>query len=221
MELLEAMSRRHSVRSYIDAPLRPSQKAELRACIEQCNRDGGLHIQLVTDEPEAFSSLTARCAKFSGVSNYLALIGPDREGLEEKCGYHGEKLVLRAQQLGLNTCWAGATYAKNREAIRLASGERLCLVVAVGHGRNQGEPHRSRKREEVMRTTGEVPAWFIRGVDAALLAPTAMNQQKFMFILEGNGVRADPGRGFFTRVDLGIAKYHFELGAGVNHFRWL
>ena len=40
---------------------------------------------------------------FSGVKNYIALIGKKSPNLEEACGYYGEKIVLRAQQLGLNT----------------------------------------------------------------------------------------------------------------------
>lgn len=221
MELLEAMARRHSVRSYTGQCLQPAHRAQLIDFAEQCSRDSGLHIQLITDEPRAFSSALARWSGFSGVRDYLALVGPESAGLEEKCGYFGEKLVLRAQQLGLNTCWVGLTYSRSLEAVEIREGERLCLVIAVGYGRTQGKAHKSRPREAVMRTRGRVPDWFIRGIDAALLAPTAMNRQKFLFSLEEEGkVRAKAGRGTWGKVDLGIAKYHFELGAGVNHFRW-
>jgi len=47
-----------------------------------------------------------------------------------------------------------------------------------------------------------------------LLAPTAMNQQKFIFELSGEKATAKSGSGFYTKVDLGIAKLHFELAAG-------
>jgi hypothetical protein len=220
MELLEAIEQRHAVRAYQDTPLTDAQKAELRESIRRCNRAGGLHIQLVTDEPRAFSGLMARYGKFSGVRNYIALIGRPGPDFEEKCGYYGEKLALRAQQLGLNTCWVGLTYAKVKDAYRLEPGEKLALVITLGVGRTQGTPHRARSREEVMRVSGPVPAWFLRGVDAALLAPTAMNQQKFVFTLDGDTVAAASLGGPYAQVDLGIVKYHFELGAGVNHFKW-
>ena len=71
-----------------------------------------------------------------------------------------------------------------------------------------------------MAVQGPAPDWFLRGVDAALLAPTAMNQQKFMFRLENGRVSARAGLGFYSKVDLGIAKYHFELGAGKANFQW-
>ena len=221
MELLEAMRRRHSVRSYTDEPLSHREKAELNEIISRCNRQGRLHIQLITEDTKAFSGMMAKFMRFSGASNYIALIGPDKADLEEKCGYYGEKIVLRAQQIGLNTCWVALTYTKNRELMEIGPGERLCLVIAVGHGANEGTPHKSRPREEVMRTRGEVPEWFIRGVDAALMAPTAVNQQKFLLSLEGDNVVAiEPGRGSWTKVDMGIVRYHFELGAGVRNFTW-
>ena len=59
-----------------------------------------------------------------------------------------------------------------------------------------------------------MPDWFARGMEAVLLAPTAMNQQKFYFTLEGDRVRARAGRGFLTKMDLGIVKYHFEAATG-------
>ena len=81
-------------------------------------------------------------------------------------------------------------------------------------------PHKSRAPEAVSRVHGEPPAWFARGVRAALLAPTAMNQQKFCFALEGNRVSARAGFGFYSEIDLGIAKYHFKIGAGRENFEW-
>ena len=70
------------------------------------------------------------------------------------------------------------------------------------------------------KTEGTVPDWFGRGVEAALLAPTAMNQQKFLFTLDGSKVSSKAGMGFYTKLDLGIVKYHFEIGAGRENFRW-
>ena len=59
-----------------------------------------------------------------------------------------------------------------------------------------------------------------KGVEAALLAPTAVNQQKFYLTLDGNKVKAKAGLGPCAKMDLGIVKYHFELGAGKENFEW-
>lgn len=220
MTMMEAMRARHSVRSYVDRPLEADMVDILEAEISICNREGNLHIQLVKDEPEAFSGFMARYGKFSGVKNYIALAGPKGPDLEEKCGYYGERLVLLAQSLGLNSCWVAMSYDKGKAACKLEAGEKLCIVIALGYGATQGVPHKSKAAEQVMAAKGEVPEWFRAGVEAALLAPTAMNQQKFKFALEDGTVAASAGMGFYSKIDLGIAKYHFEVGAGRENFRW-
>lgn len=220
MDLKEAMQARHSVRQYKDQPLSVEVIAALQEEIAACNRESGLHIQLVTNEPRAFDGFMAHYGKFSGVTSYLALIGKKGPELDEKCGYFGQRLVLKAQQLGLNTCWVAMSYTKIKTAFTVDRGEKLCVVIALGYGATQGVPHKSRPFSEVAKADGQMPDWFKNGVEAALLAPTAMNQQKFLFTLSGDKVSAKAGRGFYTKLDLGIVKYHFELGAGKDRFAW-
>ena len=219
MDVLQAMKERHSVRSYTDRPVEGRIKDDLSSYINDCNRDGQLHIQLVLDEPHAFDGFMAHYGKFSGVRNYIVLVGKKSPDLEERCGYYGEKIVLHAQTLGLNTCWVAMTYSKGKAKFQLNADEKLCLVIAIGYGKTSGTAHTSKPREAVMRANTP-PDWFLQGIDAALLAPTAMNQQKFTFTLDGNKVTAKAGMGFYSKIDLGIAKCHFELGAGAQHFQW-
>ena len=221
MNVMEAMTARHSVRQYADKAIEPEKLAALEQEITACNQEGGLHIQLVKDEPKAFDGFMAHYGKFSGVRNYIALIGPKGADLDEKCGYYGERLVLLAQTLGLNTCWVAMTYSKIKTAFTVDAGEKLCVVISLGYGKTQGTGHgKSKTFEEGTKISGEVPAWFRSGVEAALLAPTAMNQQKFQLTLNGNQGTANAGVAFYSKVDLGIVKYHFELGAGKENFSW-
>ena len=53
------------------------------------------------------------------MKNYLVMAAPKGRELEEKVGYYGEKIVILAQSLGLNTCWAGLTYKKVSGAFTL------------------------------------------------------------------------------------------------------
>ena len=221
MTELEAIRARHSVRQYLNKPLKPDELAALRSEIAACNEESGLHIQLVVNEPKAFQGSMARYGKFSGVSNYFALIGKAGPDLQEKCGYWGERLVLYAQGMELNTCWVALTFNKVKFAYTLDEGEKLAAVIALGRGATQGVPHPSKAIEEVTAVDGPMPDWFEAGMEAVLLAPTAMNQQKFIFTLTQDGkVSALPGRAFYTKMDLGIAKYHFEVGAGRENFQW-
>lgn len=215
MELIEAIKQRHSVRQYENKAIEAEILNELKAEIDACNKEGELNIQLVTNEPRAFDSFMAHYGKFSGVTSYIALVGKKGAQLAEKCGYYGERLVLRAQQLGLNTCWVAMTYKKIPNAFKVEKGEKLTVVIALGYGKTQGVAHKSKSLEKVSNVSDNTPEWFKKGVEAALLAPTAMNQQKFKLTYNNDeSVTAKAGVGFYTKLDLGIVKYHFEIGSG-------
>ena len=221
MDLLKAMSERHSVRSYTDRRITGADLDSLRRLVDIANRESGLNIQLVVDEPEAFDCRMARYGKFTGVRNYIALIGKDSKELEEKCGYYGEYIVIGAQALGLNTCWVGLSYQKVENAYKVEKGEKLLLVISIGYGADKVSPHRSKSYSDVVKGSANAPEWFKSGVEAALLAPTALNQQKFTFEFVGNKVRAKAKWGPYSKTDLGIAKYHFELASGKGRDIWL
>ena len=213
-DIIEAMKQRHAVREYDgDRKIEQDKLDILNERISSINKESGLRIQLVTDEPKAFDGFMAHYGKFSGITNYIALIGKKDSSLNEKCGYYGEQLVLLAAQLGLDTCWVAMSYAKVKNAYDIAKGEKLCCVISLGYGKTHGIPHKSKTADEVAVIKEDTPKWFIDGVNAALLAPTAMNQQKFGFMLDGDKVIAKAGKGILTDIDLGIVKYHFEVGA--------
>lgn len=221
MDIFEAIKQRKSVRRYVDKPIEKDVIDALKNEIELCNTKSGLHIQLVTDEPVAFSGAMAKYGHFSGVRNYIALIGRDTPDLSEKCGYYGQHIVLKAQQLGLNTCWVALTYSKQPEYLKILKGEKLTVVISVGYGEYQGNERKSKTPQQVSNIADNSPDWFKRGVDAALHAPTAMNQQKFYLTLNAdNTVSAKAKVGFYTKTDLGIVKYNFEVAAGNNNFSW-
>lgn len=220
MDLIQAIKARHSVRRYADKPIDSEASQKLSKIIDECNAESGLNIQLILDEPRAFAGIMAHYGKFSGVKSYIALVGENNSDLYEKCGYFGEKIVLAAQTLGLNTCWVGATYKKINDAISVSKGEKLALVIAIGYGETQGKPHSGKKYADVVKDVDNAPEWFVNGVECALLAPTALNQQKFEFSLNGNKVKIKAGRGVFVNTDTGIVKYHFEIGAGKDNFEW-
>ncbi len=220
MNLIKAIEERHSVRSYTDRPIEGETLARLQKLIDNANRSSGLNIQLVLDEPKAFDSKMAHYGKFSGVRNYIALVGKRGRDLDEKCGYWGEYIVIGAQMLGLNTCWVALTYKKIPEAFTAAPDEKLLMVIAIGYGADSGKAHTGKFYDEVC-SDKDAPAWFKSGVEAALLAPTAMNQQKFTFALKGDKVLAKAKFGACAKTDLGIVKYHFEVGSGKDHDIWV
>lgn len=221
MDIMQAIEERHSVRKYQEKKLPDDVVERLRQEIDQCNREGGLHIQLVLEEPEAFGSALVHYGRFKGVRNYIALIGKDDENLDELLGYYGEKLAILAQMLGLNSCWVALTFKKVKGVYDVAPGERLAAVITVGYGENQGRPHKNKNIHTVSNISDDSPEWFKNGVKAAMLAPTAVNQQRFHLDLVGSGVHASAGVGIYAKLDLGIVKYHFEVGSGKDRTIWV
>lgn len=212
MDILEIMKARHSVRQYSGKKIESGIRETLAALVSECNRESGLNIQIIFDEPKCFDSMMAHYGKFSGVENYIALVGKKGAGLDEKAGYYGEKLVLKAQELGLNTCWVAMTHGKSTAEIK--KDEKLACIIALGYETTQGVTHKNKPVEQLCNCASGMPDWFSKGMEAALLAPTAMNQQKFYITLENGKVSAKAGRGFYTKMDLGIVKYHFEVATG-------
>ena len=228
MTLLKAVEERHSVRKYKDDPIPEDILSIIQDKVREINNKGGLHVQLVTGEPKAFSGIMAY-GSFSGVKNYFVMAGKKAEDLDEKIGYYGEQLVLLAQTLGLNTCWAGVSYSKIPGTYELEDGEKIGCYIAIGYGATQGKGHKIKSASDVSNASDLTPKWFKQGIEAALLAPTAVNQQKFHIEYLGfkdNSklplVSAKPLFSMmgYSKMDLGIVKFHFELGAGKENFEW-
>ena len=228
MTIQEAIEARHSVRAYKDQPLADEVARRLEEEIAVVNQKGNLHVQLIRNEPKAFQGTMAKYGRFRNANNYIVMAGKKAEDLDERVGYYGEHLVLLAQTLGLNTCWVGLSYSKVPGTYVLEEGEKIACYIAIGYGETQGVGHKIKTVEQVSNASDATPSWFRKGVEAALLAPTAVNQQKFSFEYVGvkdghHQVSAKKGFSMigYTKMDLGIAKYHFEIGAGIVTFDWV
>ena len=213
------MKSRHSVRQYLDKKIPETVRSSLDAYAAELNEQGDLHMQIIYDEPECFNSRMAHYGKFENCTNYIAMVGKKASSLDERCGFYGELLVLKAQELGLNTCWVALTHGKSKAVV--ADGETEVIIIALGYGKTQGTAHKSKAAADVANLSPDSPDWYRNGIEAALLAPTAINQQKFSFQLNGKKVSAKTGLiGTCLKIDLGIVKCHFELGAGKENFDW-
>lgn len=215
MDTLELIKQRHSVRQYLDKPIDAETMDKINAELDRLNAESGLRMQFMTETDGVFGSIASRFIGWKFVPNYIALVGKDSPTLEETCGYYGEQLVLFLQSIGLNTCWVGMFKAEGVKA-EIREGEKVVITIVVGYGANEGKPHKSKSVSEVTDVV-EMSDSFRAGVECALLAPTAVNQQKFFFTMkDGKPVAEVKTKGPFVNVDLGIAKYHFEVGSGMK-----
>lgn len=207
--MLDLMKERHSVRQYSDKKIEGDVKSKLNKYVASINEESGLSMQIFYNEPNCFNSMLAHYGKFSNVKNYIAIVGKKEE--QEKSGYYGEKLVLKCQELGLNTCWVALTHGKVN--VQTKPQQKLLILIALGYGTNTGVAHKSKPIKELCKEDA-YPEWFMKGMEAVSLAPTAMNQQKFLFEMKNGQVYAKALMGFYSKIDLGIVKYHFETVTG-------
>ena len=216
MDVKEAIRERHSVRQYKDSPLKTDVKERLASLVKECNEKSGLHIQLICDDSDCFNTFLAHYGRFTNVNNYIAMVGKKTlDNLDELVGYYGQKLVLEAQMLGLNTCWVAGTYGKGKCKATLLPDEKIVCVISLGYGAAKGSTHRSKPAEKLCDVKeADMPDWFKEGLEAALLAPTAINQQRFLVSLENGEPVITAKGGPLTKVDLGIVKYNFEAASG-------
>lgn len=220
MNIFDAVKERHTIRNYDGRAIEGENLKRLEELISEVNLEGGLHFQLVNGQENALDAFTIRYGKWTNVTNYIALIGKESDDLEERCGYYGEKIVLWAQMAGLKTGWVETGYDVKPETLEIADDERLVLSICIGYSEQMGNSHRVKAIEELSTVTGEAPDWFNRGMEYAVLAPTAGNQQLFNIAWDGNALSISTKPGFLEKVDLGIIKYHFELGSGIDHSKW-
>jgi len=232
MTTLEAVNIRRSRRNYVSTPIEKDVVEKLRASMEQYNNTANLSMQLILNNPEAFNGLSKSYGLFSGVSKYMALVGQrSDENLKEKFGYYGEKLVIEATQLGLGTCWVGGTFDKKSCVCEVQKGEAFYCVIAIGNTVSELSfkekliakvIHRKTKSvDELYEADGEVPEWFLKGMQAVQRAPSAVNKQPVTFYFK-NGIVSAAVKDIsaYQPIDMGIAKLHFEIGANGGVWDW-
>lgn len=223
MTELEALKARHSVKHYHDTALTPADRAALHDLLARVNAESGLALQLIEDEPQVFRTFASAATGLISARHYFAMVGPRGADLERQIGYWGQSVVLHAQMLGLRTNWTGGSRRLRLSTASVAPGQKLVIVIAVGYGHNDGKSRSTRPVEELAIVPdgwSEVPQWFHAAMEAAQLAPTGFNRQKFVIELREDGycdARAT-SRMPQTDIDLGIVMKNFEIGAaGSGH----
>lgn len=225
MITVETIRERHSVREYDGKPLSRAEFNALGAVVEEYARESGLDIQLVGDNPEVFNVI-ARFGLIRGCRTHVAFVVDDAKAgdvaADEAIGYWGQKIVLAAQDMGLNTCWCALCSRKKSRAV-VAPGKKIRLIIAVGHGKTQGFSRKTKSVEALSSVEcAKVPAWFAAAMEAAQLAPTAMNNQNFKITLlsDGKTVRIDASQSGLNVIDEGIVRCNFEIAANEAGADW-
>lgn len=211
--------KRHSVRKYLDKALEPDKIDEINKYLDDINGNNNLDFKLYVGE-DIFKNWILGYGFIKNCNNYILLAGLDDDTLDERVGYYGEKVVLKLLSMGINSCFVGGTYNKKKVSNDIKEGYRRVLVLALGYGDGEGVLANTKEFDQIS-ISKNVPDWYNDGIEMVKLAPSAVNQKKWRFeLIEPNFVKAIPGGKHFPLVDLGIAKLHFEIGAGKDNFNW-
>jgi len=228
MTILEAIDVRRSRRKYIPEPLDAEKAKQLQALAQEYSRAGDVRIELVLGDGTAFNGLRKSYGMFAGVQNYAGLIAKkDDAKAIERLGYYGELLMLHAVAMGLGTCWVGGSFDRKDCPFKISENEMVVCTITIGRTEEQnsrrerliyGVTHRKIKPVEKMfcAADADVPAWFMAGMQAVQKAPSAVNKKPVVFSYQGGEVTAavPDSNNTGAVLDMGIAKLHFELGAG-------
>lgn len=110
------------------------------------NQESGLHLQFIESAEKTYNKLLNRTSGLNSAPSVIACVGKESiTDLDEKVGYYGEKLVLYAQTLGLNTCWAGI-FSRKKIPVEVDPGEKIVISIAIGYGENQGKNQKIKAR---------------------------------------------------------------------------
>ena len=223
----ETILHRKSQRYFSKEELREDCIRKIQEEINAVNAESGFTIEFVEDGSKAFSAFGKSYGLFKNVRSLILLKGnPGQANFREKIGYYGEKLLLFAEGLGLSTCWVGGTF--DRESFSYAEEEHVQAVILLGYAGEGGLKEKffrtllpSKKKNWTSRVEGDspYPKWVREGMEAVALAPSALNKQKPFFHYRDGILTATVENSYeMDMVDLGIAKYHFEVGVGCGHF---
>lgn len=225
---LRAIDARTSRRTYLEEKIEQSKSGKIQALVDLCNAESGLNIRFVENGAEPFQSFKSSYGMFHGVQSYFAMAGDKQMAhLQEAMGYYGELIVLECTDLGLGTCWVSGTYDRTEcgKYAHLSDEEELTGIITVGCVKQEKSfkekaisvtTHSGKRKsfEEFISPAAGLPDWVVKGVEAVMKAPSAINKQPASFAYENGIVKASvENKNSYQGIDLGIARAHFELGA--------
>ncbi len=226
---------RRSRRRFDSTELDSSLLAHLQTICSEFRPFPEARAELVTQSPDRIlKGAIGPYGKVKGAPALIAFIGDmDDPYIQEKVGYLGEGIILEATAMDLATCWVAGFFRPKVAAsvIGTAKNERVLSVTPVGHAVEDlsleerimtgfGRNHQRKPLAELV--TGldqtELLHWMKSALEAARLAPSAINRQPWRFHVEPNSITVSVNNPRFTfgiskRLDCGIAMLHIEVAA--------
>ena len=215
--------------------IEPDILAKLDTLCNQFTPFPNTRSRLVTKSVDnVFKGIIGSYGKIKGAPAFIAFIGDmNSPFVQEEVGYTGEGIILEATALGLNTCWVAGFFRPESVAslVEIGSKERILAVTPVGYARKFesleeklmtgfGRTHKRLPVSKLVSGLGKekLPDWVRASLEAARLAPSAVNRQPWGFNVEDDGITvfvrtSGPEFNVSKRLDCGIAMLHIEVAA--------
>lgn len=230
----EAISLRSSRRKYERRRIEQEKLDRISSLLDELNggQDSCRVLLLRKHDGSAFSGIGGSYGAIGGAPSLLVfLVNATAPDGYARIGYHGEAVVLEAVSEGLVTCWVSGMFSRDGVAgsIETAANERIVAVSPLGYSGEKkafsermlsglaGSKRRKPLEELVDGDVSRWPEWARSAVEAARLAPSAMNRQPWLFRYGGEALSVEPAgsssRNASKSLDCGIALRHLEVGA--------
>ncbi len=224
---------RRSRRTLLNDPL-PQEKLDVlrRSCHDFRPFTGARAAVVLEPGTDVFKGIVGAYGKIKNASCYVAFIGDmQKTHVQEAVGYTGEGIILQATALGLATCWVGGFFRPEivKNHLMLQEHERVLAVTPVGLAPDSfsfqekfmsgfGQMHRRKPLPNMISGNTPLSPWMRSALQAARLAPSAVNRQPWRFIIGERSLTVTSNKGpnsynIARRLDCGIAMLHLELGA--------
>lgn len=240
MDILAAMHRRISVRSYKEHLVDPALKKRLLELAKETEHltESPPRIAMVDGVDQTKQVLTFMIGSYGLVQNaphlLVGVLPEDSDRARLDLGYVLEQVVLEATRLGLGTCWITGTFdAENAgEVVGLEPGEIVAGVCALGHPTEEGfgrfhsrlvrrlaGGHKRKPLTEIVFTERWGKPWSSEEADPTLvtileharIAPSAHNGQPWRFIVRPEELILTTARP--APIDAGIVMSHVTLAS--------
>ncbi|MEG2702069.1 MAG: nitroreductase family protein, partial [Clostridia bacterium] len=211
--LFEAIALRKSCRSFLSAPT-TEQWNQLGTAAERF-RLPGARIALGLCDTSLFQPFLGLMMKFENVQRYAAIIATDNDPRGTvNAGASGELLLLQAVNMGLAGVWVSGTFKRQKVNVKLADGERLLALIALGVPAEPPQLVTARERKPLTayyeNDFSTAPIVVREMMVAVQAAPSAMNKQPWRTRYEPEGVLVlrVKSPALAGGLDLGIATVH-------------
>jgi nitroreductase len=208
MDILEAISRRMSIRSYEPGPASMEELEAIRLAGERAEALTQVEMRFFLRSHEQMGrevkGVIGNYGKYILAPHYIVLASKEGEGYLTDAGFRFQQMVLEATRKGLGTCWIGLMFkeASLRSNLGLDNSWRVMVLTPIGRAGEQSFVSRSLRAmagsstrkplEELFfwqRPGSPLPANVLadermaRVLEAARRAPSWMNKQPWRFIL--------------------------------------